>query len=58
VRALGLRRSRYMGLRKTHLGHVAIATAVNLIQLMSWLRGEVPEQTRASPFTRLMKPAV
>jgi len=58
VRALGLRRSRYIGLRKTHLGHVAIATAVNLIQLMSWLRGEVPEQTRASPFTRLMKPAV
>jgi transposase len=55
VRTMGLRRSRYIGLRKTHLGHVAIATAVNVIQLMSWLRGEVPEQTRTSPFKRLME---
>jgi transposase len=57
VRAMGLRRSRYIGLRKTHLGHVAVAAAVNVIQLMSYLRGEAPEQTRTSPFHRLMKPA-
>ncbi len=57
VRTMGLRRSRYIGLHKTHLGHVAIATAVNVIQLMSWLRGEVPEQTRTSPFKRLMEQA-
>jgi transposase len=57
VRAMGLRRSRYIGLRKTHLGHVAVATAVNVIQLMSWLRGEVPEQTRISPFKQLMQQA-
>jgi transposase len=57
VRTMGLRRSRYIGLRKTHLGHVAVAAAVNIIQLMSWLRGEEPEQTRISPFQRLMKPA-
>jgi len=49
VRAMGLRRSRYIGLHKTHLGHVAVATAVNITQLMSWERGEVPEQTRISP---------
>jgi transposase len=55
VRAMGLRRSRYIGLRKTHLGHVAVAAAVNIIQLMSWLRGEAPEQTRTSPFKRVMK---
>lgn len=55
VRALGLRRSRYIGLHKTHLGHLAVAAAVNVIQLMSWLRGEVPEQTRISPFKQLMK---
>jgi transposase len=55
VRALGLRSSRYIGLHKTHLGHLAVATAVNVIQLMSWLRGEVPEQTRTSPFKQLMK---
>jgi DDE family transposase len=57
VRTMGLRRSRYSGLRKTHRGQVAVAAAVNLIRLMSWLRGEVPEQTRTSPFKRLMKPA-
>ena len=55
VRALGLRRSRYIGLGKTHLGHVALAAAVNVIQLMSWLRGEMPEQTRTSPFKRVME---
>ncbi len=42
---------------KTHLGHVATAAAINVIQLMSWLRGEAPEQTRASPFKRVMKQA-
>ena len=57
VRAMGLRRSRYVGLRKTHLGHVAVATAINVIQLMSWLRGEAPEQTRTSAFKRVMKQA-
>jgi hypothetical protein len=30
-------------LRKTHLGHVALAAAINVIQLMSWLSGEMPE---------------
>ena len=57
VRTLGLRRSWYIGLHKTHLGHVAIAAAVTIIQLMSWLRGEAPEQTRTSPFKRVMKEA-
>jgi hypothetical protein len=42
---------------KTHLSHVAIAAAVNLLQLTRWLRGEVPEQTRISPFKRLMQQA-
>jgi transposase len=55
VRAMGLRRSRYIGLPKTHLDHVAVATAVNVIQLMSWLRGDEPEQTRTSPFKQVMK---
>jgi hypothetical protein len=57
VRTMGLRRSRSIGLRKTHLGHVAIAAAVNVIQLMSWLRGEAPEQTRTSAFKRVMEQA-
>src|SRR5258707_13327810 len=57
VRTMGLRRSRYIGLPKTHLGHVAVAAAVNLVQLMSWLRGEAPEQTRTSAFKRVMEQA-
>ena len=40
---------------QTHLGHVALAAAINVIQLMSWLRGEMPEQTRTSPFKRVME---
>jgi transposase len=57
VRTMGLRRSRYFGLPKTHLAHVAIATAINLVQLTNWLRGEAPEQTRTSPFKHVMKQA-
>jgi transposase len=42
TRTMGLRRSRYIGLRKTHPGHVVIATAINIVQLMSWFNGKVP----------------
>jgi len=52
---MGLLRSRYIGLRKTHLAHVAVAVAMNLVQLTHWLNGEEPEQTRLSPFKRVMK---
>lgn len=57
VRAMGLRRSRSLGLRQTHPGHGAVATAINLVRLMRFLRGEAPAQTRTSPFKRLMKQA-
>jgi transposase len=57
VRSMGLRRSRYIGLRKTHLAHVAIAAAMNMVQLTHWLKGEAPEQTRISSFKRVMKQA-
>lgn len=53
VRALGMRRSRYVGSRKTHLQHVAIASAINIVRLVAWLRGERPEKTRTSAFARL-----
>jgi hypothetical protein len=55
TRVVGLRRSRYVGLPKTHLAHVAIATAMNLVQLAHWLNGDVPEQTRTSVFKRAMQ---
>lgn len=57
VRTMGLRRSRSIGLPKTHLGYVAIAAAVNVIQLMSFLRGEASEQIRTSAFKQVMKQA-
>jgi transposase len=50
---LGLRRSRYRGLAKTHLQHVATAAAINLGRVMNWL-AEVPRSTtRKSRFARL-----
>ena len=42
---------------KVAVGHVAIATAINVVHLMGWLRGEASAQTRTSPIKRVMKPA-
>jgi transposase len=36
TRAFGLRRSRYLGLAKTHLQHLATAAAINLTRVISW----------------------
>lgn len=56
VRAFGLRRSRYVGMAKAHLQHLAIATAMNLVRVYAWLNGETPEATRKSAFVRTMEP--
>jgi transposase len=53
VRATGLRRSRYRGLEKTRLQHVASAAALNLTRVGAWLLGDRPEPTRTSRFARL-----
>jgi transposase len=53
VRAFGMRRSRYIGLSKTHLQMVAIAAAINVGRCIAWLTGEEPEHTRVSAFARL-----
>lgn len=53
TRAFGLRRSRYLGLAKTHLQHVATAAAINLSRLMDWFRDSPPERTRTSRFAAL-----
>src|SRR4051794_24787378 len=50
VRAFGLRRSRYRGLAKTHLQHVATAAAVNLERLAAWFRAVPRAATRTSRF--------
>jgi transposase len=53
VRAFGLRRSRYRGLARTHLQHVATAAAVNLERLAAWFRAVPRAATRVSRFAAL-----
>jgi transposase len=53
VSSLGLRRSRYRGLQKTHLQNVAIACAINLQRLTDYWSGTPPATTRTSAFARL-----
>ncbi|MDQ3765441.1 MAG: transposase [Actinomycetota bacterium] len=49
----GLRRSRYLGLPKTHLAHVITATAINLIRLNAWWTATPPGRTRTSHLATL-----
>jgi hypothetical protein len=49
-----MRRSRYIGLAKTHLQHLLTATAMNVVRLVDWMNGEELAQTRQTPFVRLM----
>ena len=54
VRTCGLRRSKYIGLNKTHLHHLLSATSLSFLRVGEWLM-EVPRATtRRSPFARLM----
>jgi Transposase DDE domain len=54
VRRCGMRRSRYIGLARTHLGHVLTAAALNFVRVAEWLAGTPRAQTRRSPFALLM----
>ena len=56
VRAFDLRRSRYMGLAKTHLQHILIAVAINVVRVVAWLADPHPKKPRVSPFTALASP--
>jgi transposase len=42
VDKLGMRRSRYRGIAKTHLQHVMTAAAMNLMRVMAWLSEKPP----------------
>jgi transposase len=57
VRRCGLRRSRYVGLAKTHLGHLLTAAALNFVRVADWLAGTPRARTRRSRFAVLMRPA-
>ena len=53
VRSTGLRRTRYRGLAKTHLGHVATAAALSADRATAWLAGRPVAGTRTSRFAAL-----
>ena len=53
MRAFGLRRTRYRGLAKTHMQHVAIAAAINVDRIVAWLDERPRATTRTSRFAAL-----
>jgi transposase len=53
TRRCGLRRSRYVGLTKTHLQHVFTAVAINLLRLADWFDQRPRSATRRSRFAAL-----
>lgn len=57
LRIADLRRSRYLGLAKTHLQHILTAAAINLRRLGDWLTEHPRAETRTSSFLRLVRAA-
>jgi transposase len=53
VRAFGLRQTRYRGLAKTGLQHVATAAAINFDRMAAWFGGRPIAPTRTSRFAAL-----
>jgi transposase len=49
TRRFDLRRSRYLGLARTHLQHLLTATAMNIVRVIAWLRGEPLGERRRQP---------
>ncbi|MGO8946062.1 MAG: transposase [Ktedonobacterales bacterium] len=54
VRRSKLRRSRYIGLARTHLQHLLAATALNLVRAVAWLVKTPRATTRPSRFAALL----
>ena len=52
-RRCGLRGARYIGTAKTHLQHLLIATALNVIRVVAWLLETPLARTRRSQFAAL-----
>ncbi|MDP9476178.1 MAG: hypothetical protein M3R38_10935 [Actinomycetota bacterium] len=48
-----MRRSRYVGMAKTHLQHVVTAVVMNVVRLLAWFADVPKAQTRLSAFARL-----
>ena len=49
----GLRRTRYIGLAKTHLQNIFTALAINLARVVAWWAGKPRAQTRVTKFSAL-----
>jgi transposase len=56
VRSHAMRRSRYLGQPKTHLQHLLIAAAINVVRILRWLAGEPKATTQVPAFARLYQP--
>ena len=54
IRTCRLRRTRYIGLARTRLGHLLTAAALNFLRLGEWFTGSSRAKTRRSPFATLM----
>ncbi len=54
IRTLGLRRTRYVGQDRVHLGHILMAVGLNFLRLGEWFLGIEPAKTRITPFVKLM----
>jgi transposase len=54
LRTCEVRRSKYIGLNKTHLHHLLSATSLSFLRVGEWLMGVPNATTRRSPFARLM----
>lgn len=54
VRGARLRRTRYVGLPRVHLGHLLTAAGLNVLRLGEWLLETSRAKTRVTPFARLI----
>jgi transposase len=57
IRAFELRRSRYVGLARTHLQHVLTAAAMNFVRVGLWFTETPRAKTRLSAFQKLYQAA-
>jgi hypothetical protein len=54
IRRCRLRRTRYRGQPKVHLGHILTATGLNFVRLGEWFADVPRRRARRSPFARLL----
>jgi transposase len=57
IRSTRLRRTRYRGLARVHLGHIVTAAGLNLLRLGEWFLEIARAKTRFTPFAWLMADA-